>query len=62
MFCGSEESDNDRLQDAALLVDDVGLEDFDLDIPPTTGNEYLRRVRCVCFKITEAVKGAFKKA
>ncbi|XP_052091948.1 gem-associated protein 2-like [Mytilus californianus] len=42
---GSEESDRDRLQEAALIVDDGGLDDFDLDIPPTTGNEYLRRVR-----------------
>lgn len=41
----SDNYDEDRLQGAALLVDDGGLDDFDLDIPPTTGNEYLRRVR-----------------
>ena len=43
----SDNYDDDRLQGAALLVDDGGLDDFDLDIPPTTGNEYLRRVRYV---------------
>ncbi|KAJ8313784.1 hypothetical protein KUTeg_008345, partial [Tegillarca granosa] len=37
--------DDDCLQSQALIVDDRNEDAFDLDIPPTTGNEYLRRVR-----------------
>lgn len=32
-------------QEQAFYVDDLGEAEFDLDIPPTSGNEYLRRVR-----------------
>lgn len=39
--------DDDCLQSQALIVDDRNEDTFDLDIPPTTGNEYLRRVRYV---------------
>ncbi len=37
------DDDSDLLQ-AAFMVDD-GDEEFDLDIPPTSGQEYLRRVQ-----------------
>ncbi|XP_013787457.2 gem-associated protein 2-like [Limulus polyphemus] len=36
--------DTDDLLQKALPVQDTG-EDFNLDIPPTSGNEYLRRVQ-----------------
>lgn len=39
----SESFDNDMLE-RAFVVEAVD-EDFDLDIPPTSGMEYLRRVQ-----------------
>lgn len=36
---------DDELQPQALVVHIDDNDDFDLNIPPTTGNEYLRRVR-----------------
>lgn len=36
---------DDELQPQALAVRIDDNDDFDLNIPPTTGNEYLRRVR-----------------
>ncbi|XP_076468668.1 gem-associated protein 2-like [Babylonia areolata] len=40
------DDDDNGLMEPALAIPDDGAEDaFDLDIPPTTGNEYLRRVR-----------------
>ena len=46
------EDDYDSFEDdspggQALHVDEDDDDDFDLDLPPTTGNEYLRRVRYV---------------
>lgn len=38
---------DDELQPQALAVHIDDNDDFDLNIPPTTGNEYLRRVRYV---------------
>lgn len=38
---------DDELQPQALAVRIDDNDDFDLNIPPTTGNEYLRRVRYV---------------
>ncbi|KAK6175338.1 hypothetical protein SNE40_013825 [Patella caerulea] len=40
----TEEMDESLLH-TALKIDDTDDDNFDLDIPPTTGNEYLRRVR-----------------
>ena len=37
-------SDDDRPMNRAFVVQETG-EEFDLDIPPTSGLEYLRRVR-----------------
>ncbi|XP_062581760.1 gem-associated protein 2-like, partial [Saccostrea cucullata] len=36
---------DDELQPQALAVSVEDNDDFDLNIPPTSGNEYLRRVR-----------------
>ncbi|KAK7101891.1 gem-associated protein 2-like [Littorina saxatilis] len=40
-----DEEDDDGLLEPALAVDDIADDAFDLNVPPTTGNEYLRRVR-----------------
>ncbi|XP_033761939.1 LOW QUALITY PROTEIN: gem-associated protein 2-like [Pecten maximus] len=41
-----DDSSDDDVMQPALLVDDDGIGDeFDLDIPPTSGSEYLKRVR-----------------
>lgn len=42
---GSDEDDNGLMEPALAVHDDCTDSAFDLDIPPTTGNEYLRRVR-----------------
>lgn len=39
-----DDEDNSLLE-PALVVNEYEDTDFDLNIPPTTGNEYLRRVR-----------------
>ncbi|XP_069110835.1 gem-associated protein 2-like [Argopecten irradians] len=39
-----DSSDDDAMQPALLVDDGIG-DDFDLDIPPTSGSEYLKRVR-----------------
>ena len=41
---------DDELQPLALAVHGDDNDDFDLNIPPTSGNEYLRRVRCCTSK------------
>ena len=40
-----EDSFDDELQPQAFVVNEKDIDDLSLDIPPTTGNEYLRRVR-----------------
>ena len=40
-----DDDDDDGLLEPALAVDDKADGAFDFNIPPTTGNEYLRRVR-----------------
>lgn len=40
-----DDEGNDDLLLPALAVEDVADDDFNLNVPPTTGNEYLRRVR-----------------
>ena len=37
--------DEKELPEPAFRIDTVGGDDFDLDIPPTSGVEYLRRVQ-----------------
>ena len=39
--------DDDSPGGQALHVEEDDDDEFDLDLPPTTGNEYLRRVRLV---------------
>ena len=43
----SEDGSEDEVMIKALVVNDIKDSAFNLDIPPTSGNEYLRRVRCV---------------
>ena len=38
-------SDDERLQYQALPLDEMAEDEFDLEIVPTSGTEYLRRVR-----------------
>ena len=40
-----EYEDNNLLEPALGVLDEVEDHSFDLDVPPTTGSEYLRRVR-----------------
>ena len=41
-----DDEDDDGLLEPALGIDEHDADDtFDLNVPPTTGNEYLRRVR-----------------
>lgn len=40
-----DSSESDTPCEQALAVDENCDDDYDLSIPPTSGNEYLRRVR-----------------